>query len=206
RAGQDAGHRRAGVHGRGQPLAPARLRAHRASLVLDPEHLFPVAGSARYRPHRADGLALARGAARGAAVPGVDRAVPARLSRAGDLDLPVSRAAHADDLADRRGAREPDFHAAGDAGAAAGRSRLYHVRLLALPRQGARRRRLSLNLRRARRSGAARIFFALGAILTRHQGASRPGMRPRFLAFAYVLIGKPAPTFRGHTLTTDGEF
>ena len=45
------------------------------------------------------------------AVPRRDRAVPARLSRAGDLDLSLSRAAVADDLGDRRRAGEPDLHA-----------------------------------------------------------------------------------------------
>ena len=51
------------LHGGGQPLDAARVRAHRGALVLDAEHLLPLAGTAAHRAHRADGLALARGAA-----------------------------------------------------------------------------------------------------------------------------------------------
>ena len=66
----------------------------------------------------------------------LDRAVPARLSRPGDLDLSLSGAADADDLADRRGAGEPDLHAGRHAGAAADHPRLHGAGLLAVPRQG----------------------------------------------------------------------
>ena len=74
----------------------------------------------------------------------IDRAVPARLSRSRDLDLPLSRAADADALANRRRTREPTLHADRHADPAADHSRLHRIRLLDLPRQGARGRGLSL--------------------------------------------------------------
>ena len=77
---------------------------------------------------------------RGAAVPGGDRAIHAGLSRAGDFKLPLSGAALAHHLGYRRRAGEPDFHAARHVAAFAVRDRLRGDDLLAVPRQGARRR------------------------------------------------------------------
>ena len=93
---------------------------------------------------RLHAVALARNRTRRRAVSRGDRAVPARLSRAGDFQLSLSGAALAHDLADRRRAGEPDLHAARHAGAAADDPRLHRLRLLAVPRQGEGRRELSL--------------------------------------------------------------
>src|SRR5712691_474791 len=142
--GRGVAGRGAGIHGRGQHLDPAGVRAHRRALVLGPEHLFPVAGAVAHRLHCAPCLALPRGGARGAAFPRLDRPVPARLSRPGDLHLSLSGPAHADDLADRSRSREPDFPVARHGRAAADHPRLLRVRVLAVPRQGARGRRIPL--------------------------------------------------------------
>ena len=101
-----------GVHGGGQrsgrrsPSSASRRAGSRPRTSIS-------SGRCRWSP-RSSRCMLWRWLGRGrddAAVPGVDRAVPARLSRPGDLDLPVSRAADADDLADRGRAGEPDLHA-----------------------------------------------------------------------------------------------
>ena len=100
-----------GFMARGQPVDAARRPAHRRALVLAAEHLLSLAGAGRHRAHRVRRLALARDGPRRAAVPRGDRAVPARLSRARDFVVSLSRAAVADDLGHRRGAGEPDLHA-----------------------------------------------------------------------------------------------
>ena len=63
RSGHGGARGRACVHGGGQSLDTARVRPHRGALVLGPQHLLLVAGTFAYGADRADGLALARGAA-----------------------------------------------------------------------------------------------------------------------------------------------
>ena len=106
----------------------SRTTAHRRALVLAAEFLFPVAGAGgdRARCLRAAGAGL-ENRPRRAAVPRRDRAVPARLSRAGDFELPLSGAAVADGLGHRRRAGEPDLHAARHAVAAADHPRLHRA-------------------------------------------------------------------------------
>src|SRR5207302_3728974 len=151
---QAAARARAGVHGGREPVDAARLRAHRGALVLVAEYLVPVAGAAGHRPGRVRRLARARSRPRARAVRGRDRAVPARLSRSRDLELPLSGADRAHRVADRGAPGEPNFHAARDRGAAAAGLGLYRVRVLDLSRQSARRRGLSLIVVPGRANGA----------------------------------------------------
>ncbi len=123
------------------PLAQPRISARWFSL---PNFYVSMAGAGGDRIRCLHALALARKRPRSAAVPGGDRAFSARLSRPGDFQLPLSGAALAHRMGHRGGAGEPDLHAARHAGAAADDPRLYRLRLLAVPRQSARRRELPL--------------------------------------------------------------
>jgi Cytochrome bd terminal oxidase subunit II len=122
-----------------QHLDAAAGPAYFRALVLNAEHSVSVASSARNRCRRPHRLALAGGRRRARSVYGCNRSFPARLSRPGDLVLPLSRAANTDHLADCRRAHEPSFHAYGHAGPAANGSRLHRLQLLAVSRKSARR-------------------------------------------------------------------
>ena len=114
-----------------------------------PNILYLVAGAAADRRGGVRVLVRAHDGARGHAVPGRGLAVPARLPRARHFDGAVPRAADADLLGRRGGAELADFHARRDADHAAADPRLYGVRLLDVPRQGARGRGISLRRRHA---------------------------------------------------------
>src|SRR5215216_1600322 len=146
RTGQDAIARSVGVHGHCEPLDAARFRAYRGTLVFDTEHFLSLAGADPDCTDRVCRLAFARPERRAAAVLQRDWSVPAGLSRTCNLGLSVSRAAFAHVLADGSRAREPYFHADRHASAVADHLWLYRIHLLAVPRQGARRRELPLTV------------------------------------------------------------
>src|SRR5215211_109209 len=145
-AGKAAVVRGARIHGRRELVDAACIRAYRGTLVFDTEHFLSLAGADPDCTDRVCRLAFARPERRAAAVLQRDRSVSPGLSRTCNLGLSVSGAAFAHDLADRSRAREPDFHADRHASAVADHLRLYRIHLLAVPRQGARRRELPLTV------------------------------------------------------------
>jgi hypothetical protein len=146
RSRQDSAAGGAGLHGCGEPVDSARPAAHRRALVLFAKLLFPVAGAADDRAHRLRPPALARGGTRRAALLCRDRSIPARLSRPGDFRFSLSGAALAHCLGNGGRALKPDLPPARHLAAAADGRGLHRFRVLAVPRQSARGRELSLTI------------------------------------------------------------
>ena len=145
RTGEMAAGRRARLHGAGQPVDAARVPAHRRALVQRAQHLFPLADPAGHRCHRFMAwrwldagrdvlpffatIALFLLGYLGLAISTYPYLVPPSLTVWDTAAAPASQI----------------FIAGRHARAAAGDPRLLcRVRLLDLPRQGARRRGLSL--------------------------------------------------------------
>jgi hypothetical protein len=143
-ASQGAACRRARLHGFRKPVDTACLRADRRAVVLLAEFPVCVVGAGRNRAGCIRRVALAREQARCAAIPRSDCIVSARLSRSCDLELPLSRSAVTDDLADGGRSRDPGIHADGHADSAADHFWLYDFRVLGLRRKAARGRGISL--------------------------------------------------------------
>ncbi len=129
---------------RREPLDALRPPRHRRALVLLAEHRLARPGSDPDRAGRARRVAGAQQPLGSRAVPLGGRALRAVLSRPRDQPFPDDRAVQIHDLAGRLVGGDAGLPAGRRAGAAAGHSPLLRLVVLGVPRQGARRYRLSL--------------------------------------------------------------
>ena len=137
-------HRRRDRHCGGQPVDPVPSAGDRRALVLLAAHRLSLAGADRDRARRLLGMALAQRQLRGRALHLRGGSVRDVLCRTGDQPVSDDRALQIHDLGGGLVGSDAGLHGGRHAVPAARHPHVHGLVLLGVPRQGARRHRLSL--------------------------------------------------------------